>query len=177
MLQWLENYFLNYLHEWEQSVKQRKGFTPAQRTMMLLNPETLEGLRMTGNYNVILATCIAICTFSFFLLCSQSSCRISKVLLSLPDVKNVLTEKFCQDPLESFFGQQRAQGRRNDNPSAAEFTTNTNSIRVQSPIATDPLHGNCRKDQRIRLKLTNLFCQSSDAIPKSDNINAIVSDV
>jgi len=48
MLQWLENDFLNYLDEWEQSVKQRKGFTPAQRTMMLLSPETLEGLRMTG---------------------------------------------------------------------------------------------------------------------------------
>ena len=50
MLQWLENDFLNYLDEWEKCIKNRKGFTPAQQTMMLLSPETLEGLRMTGNY-------------------------------------------------------------------------------------------------------------------------------
>ena len=65
MLQWLENDFLNYLNEWEKSVKQRKGFTPAQRTLMLLSPETLEGLRMTGNYNFILATCMLYVLFIF----------------------------------------------------------------------------------------------------------------
>jgi len=78
--------------------------------------------------------------------------ELVRFLLSIPGVKYVLMEKFCQDPLESFFGQQRAQGRRNDNPTVAEFTINTNSLRVQSSIASDPLHGNCRK-KKVKVEI------------------------
>ena len=43
---------LGYLDEWETSVKNRQGkFTAAERTKMCLSRETLDGLRMTGNYN------------------------------------------------------------------------------------------------------------------------------
>jgi len=46
--QWLETEFLGYLDEWESSVSRRTGFTPAQKKMMQLSVESLEGLRITG---------------------------------------------------------------------------------------------------------------------------------
>ena len=46
-------------------------------------------------------------------------------------VKYVLTERFCQDPLENWFGRQRSLGSRKDNPSMADFGYNNNAIRNQ----------------------------------------------
>ena len=51
--QWLEKEFLGYLDDWEKAVKERKGFTDEQKKRMILSQETLEGLRMTGNYKAI----------------------------------------------------------------------------------------------------------------------------
>ena len=48
LLQWLEEEFLGYLDEWEASVQQRPGFTRAEKKMMTLSGETLEGLKITG---------------------------------------------------------------------------------------------------------------------------------
>ena len=53
----------------------------------------------------------------------------------------VLTERFCQDPLENYFGRQRSLRSRKDNPSMADFGYNDNIIRnqkISKPIA----HGN-----------------------------------
>ena len=44
-LQWLKEDFLGYLDKWEVSVKNRTGFTSAEKNMMLLSKETREGLR------------------------------------------------------------------------------------------------------------------------------------
>lgn len=49
-LQWLKRDFLAYLSEWQSSVAARDGFTAAEKTMMTLSRETLEGLRVTGTY-------------------------------------------------------------------------------------------------------------------------------
>lgn len=46
--QWLADDFLGYLGEWEDSVKKREGFSKLEKKLMLLSPETLLGLRMTG---------------------------------------------------------------------------------------------------------------------------------
>ena len=35
-------------------------------------------------------------------------------------VDYVLTERFCQDVLENYFGKQRAIGRRKDNPNVRD---------------------------------------------------------
>ena len=46
--------------------------------------------------------------------------------------------KICQDPLENYFGQQRAVGTRKDNTSIHDFGFNNNFIRNQKifrPIA------------------------------------------
>ena len=70
---------------------------------------------------------------------------MTELLLSLPGVEFILSEKLCQDPLESFFGKQRAAGGRNDNPTVHQFCHNTVSLRVQGSAALEPVRGNCRK--------------------------------
>lgn len=53
--------------------------------------------------------------------------------------KFLLSERFTQDPVESFFGQQRQKGGGSENPTVHQFTYNTSSLRVQrstAPIAT-----------------------------------------
>ena len=45
--QWLKETFLGYLKEWEVSVEKRPGYSRLMK-MMLLSPETLLGLKITG---------------------------------------------------------------------------------------------------------------------------------
>ena len=47
----------------------------------------------------------------------------------------VLTERFCQDILEEYFGNQRAQGRRSDNPDLQSFGYNDNASKVKRFIS------------------------------------------
>ena len=104
--------------------------------------ETLEGLRFTG-----------IILFYFRLLwfhlandspIATSFCEMNEYIFTkIPDVKYFLSEKLCQDPLESFFGHQRIRGGSNDNPSVATFIQSTVSIRSQRSVLLQPLTGNC----------------------------------
>ena len=71
--------------------------------------------------------------------------EVIPILLSVPGVTCVLSERFCQDPLESFFGKQRYKGGRSENPSVKEFLANTVSLRVQGSAALEPLRGNCSR--------------------------------
>ena len=43
----------------------------------------------------------------------------------------VLIERFCQDPAEEYFGNQRKLGRRSDNPDISSFGYNNNTIRTR----------------------------------------------
>ena len=54
----------------------------------------------------------------------------------------VLTERFCHDSLEEYFGHQRKLGRRNDNPDIQAFGYNNNAIRIQRQVSC--LSGNTR---------------------------------
>ena len=47
--QWLEETFLGYLKEWEDSVSERVCFTIKERKNILLSQETLDGIEITGN--------------------------------------------------------------------------------------------------------------------------------
>ena len=60
----------------------------------------------------------------------HSAIELIKFLLK-NNVKYVLTERLSQDPLENYFGQQRAIGRRKDNPSLKDIGYNDNTIRNQ----------------------------------------------
>ena len=56
-------------------------------------------------------------------------------LLSNNDTKFVLSNRFNQDTVEIFFGQQRSRGHRSDNPSVLQFLQNAQAITVQKSLA------------------------------------------
>ena len=51
--------------------------------------------------------------------------------LIMHKVSYVLTERFCQDPLENYFGKQRSSGAYKDNPALYGFGYNDTTIRKQ----------------------------------------------
>ena len=59
-------------------------------------------------------------------------------------VRYVLTKRFCQDPLDNYFGRQRAICHRKDNPSLRDFGYNDNTIRTTKLFRS--IAGNCRND-------------------------------
>ena len=59
----------------------------------------------------------------------------------------VLSERFCQDDLENYFGCQRAIQRRQDNPNARNTLVNDNLIKSQYDIK--PIQGNVRPSENI----------------------------
>ena len=86
--------FLEYLRLWKESTKNRPGnFNQNARARMFLSWQTYEGIKVTV----------------------YSAIEAIKFLLQ-EGTEFVLTERFCQDPLEEYFGNQRKLGRRNDNP-------------------------------------------------------------
>ena len=117
---WLENEFLTYLSSWKQSIDNRDGnFTQNAKARMFLSWKTYEGIKITVN-SLIEAT----------------------EFLFAEGFQYVLTERFCQDVVEEYFGRQRSQGRRNDNPNLYQFGYSDNAIRVQRIIT--PVMGNTR---------------------------------
>ena len=67
-----------------------------------------------------------------------------------------------QDPIENYFGQQRARGGRSDNPSVKQFMDNTMSLRQQGSAALLPVRGN---SSRKRLLYPDDVIEN-DPIPK-----------
>ena len=57
-------------------------------------------------------------------------------------VKFILSQRFCQDDLENYFGRQRAIGSRKSNPLVKDVGNNDNTIKSQFSI----LAGNVRGD-------------------------------
>ncbi len=60
---------------------------------------------------------------------------LAQELLSLDDVAYLLSEKFCQDPIEELFGDYRAAGGANDNPTSFQLG-HTFNARIVSGSAT-----------------------------------------
>ena len=72
-------------------------------------------------------------------------------------IKYVLIERFCQDPIKNWFGWQWSLGSRKDNPSMADSGYNNNAIRNQKnfkPIA----NGNHAESCMIALIYESLPC-------------------
>ena len=46
-----------------------------------------------------------------------------------------LTERFCQDPLEEYFGNQNKIGGRSENPDIFQFGYNDNTTRIQRNVS------------------------------------------
>ena len=123
---WLQNDFLEYFYEWKESIENRPGnFSMAARSKMFISWQTFEGLQIT-THSIIDAT---------------------KFLLS-EGMEFVLTERFCQDPVEEYFGNQRKFGRRCDNPDLRTFGYNDNTIRIQKNISCQSGNTRGRYDKR-----------------------------
>ena len=85
-----------------------------------------------------------------FVLAVHSFVEVAKYLLAHKGGDLfLLSERFSQDPLENYFGQQRPRGGRSDNPTIQRSLTNAGAIRVQKSMALDPLRGNSRKKRRL----------------------------
>ena len=61
-------------------------------------------------------------------------------LFSEQGIPYSLSEIFCQDDLENYFGKQRAIGRRSDNPTVHDFGYNDNTVKNQ--FLMNPIGGN-----------------------------------
>ncbi len=81
----------------------------------------------------------------------HSFVEVSKYLLSThkDDDLFLLSERFSQDPLENYFGQQRARGGRSDNPTIQRSLHNAGAIRIQKSMALNPVRGNCRRKRQL----------------------------
>ena len=89
-------------------------------------------------------------TYEGIKITTYSSIELIKFLLNA-GCPYVLTERFCQDPLENYFGRQRSMGHRKDNPSIRDFGYNDNTIRTQKIFR--PIAGNCRHDDQTLTKI------------------------
>ena len=136
---WLENEFLSYFKAWKKSTTDRVGnFTPNVRSKMFISWQTYEGLQIT----------------------TLASIEVTKFLLT-EGLDFVLTERFCQDPVEEYFGNQRKLGRRSDNPDMFSFGYNTNTLRIQREVSLTSGNMRGRKDKRKSWENV-----SEDAVPK-----------
>ena len=114
---WLDS-FLDYFRLWQESIEERPGnFTRNAKSRMFISWQTYEGIQVTVH----------------------SFKEVVKYLLE-NGVKYVLSERFCQDDLENYFGRQRAIGRRKDNPSVRDAGYNDNTIKSQFSVR--PIAGN-----------------------------------
>ena len=110
---WMKDTFLKFLEDWKQSIKVREGkFTAAEQEKMFLSNQTYEGFKISVNSHV----------------------EAIKFLLS-EGFSYILTERFMQDVIEDYFGHQRTQRGRSDNPTAEQFGYNDLTIAVKRDIA------------------------------------------
>ena len=154
LLQWLEEDFLQCLSSWDDSVSALPGVTTAQKQAMTLSRETKEGLKMTGTLMTIchwvgIITVVMLNHYHFFIV--HSFVDVTRYILMEHSEDNlfILSERFSQDSLENYFGQQRARGGRSDNPTVQRSLHNACALRVQKSMALDPVRGNSRRKRRL----------------------------
>ena len=134
---WFRNFFLKYFQDWLNSFQQCQGNVKEEvRQKIFISSEKYEELKIIID-SIIEAT--------QFLLQNQ--------------VRYVLTECFCQDPLKNSFDRQRSLGLKKDlNPSMTDFGHSNNPIRNQTffkPIA----HGNVADSSMVSLTDEPLPCR------------------
>ena len=137
--EWLENNFLTYFNDWQDLIKNRNGnFTKDEQSKMFISYQTFDGFQIT-TYSMIECT---------------------KFLLT-EGMEYILTERFCQDPVEEYFGKQRQLGRRSDNPDLFTFGYNDNTIRIQRGVSN--FSGNSRGRYDNKRNWENI---DDDPLPK-----------
>lgn len=157
--QWLEE-LLDYLKEWETSVKTRVGFEDSKnaQNMMLLPLETRQGIEITG---IKLSVVIL---YIRMIISVKSFVEMVKFIFTIPGVEFFYSNKLCQDDIENFFGQQRQRGRSHENPNAAEFLKNTQALRIINTTCAT-IRGNCR-DTTANKRRHQIEAENSAPLPK-----------
>ena len=136
---WLIEIFLKYLEHWQERTLNRDGvFSKTCRSKMFISRQTYEGLQIT----------------------CHSLTEVVKFLLG-EGMEFILSERFCQDPLEEHFGDQRKIGRRSDNPDMFTLGYNENTIRIQKDVSVTS--GNTRGRYNKKRAWENV---TEDPVPK-----------
>lgn len=130
----LENDVLGYFYEWKASIEKRPGnFTSAQKSKMFLSHQSFKGIEMTV----------------------KGFCGATRYLLS-HGVPSVLSNVFCQDPLEEHFGRHRGMGQRSENPTLFAFGYQENKLRIQRSLALQlQPKGNVRRQNEIPISINS----------------------
>ena len=138
---WLQNTFIAYLNAWYKATQERPGsFDADARARMFISQQTYRGLKITVS----------------------SIVQVVQFLLS-EGLEYVLSERFCQDLLEEYFGRQRERGRFNDNPTLQAFGYNDLTLAVQRNIAR-VVKGNVAG--RHKGECSKWYVVSEDPLPK-----------
>ena len=138
--EWLDS-FLKYFEDWKESIRNRNdsNYTANARNNMFISQQTYEGLQITVH----------------------SFKEVCKFLLE-HGVKYILSERFCQDDVENYFGRQRAIGSRRDNPTVRDVGYNDNTIKSQYVVRS--VVGNVRKQSH------NFNEIKEDPVPKRKRV-------
>ena len=94
---------------------------------------------------------------------------MARFLLSKDENLFLLSERISQDPLENYFGKQRARGGRNENPNLEQCVMNAAALRVQGSVALDPVRGNCRRKRQLDIDESTII--NSKPLPKRKRSN------
>ena len=85
-------------------------------------------------------------TYEGFQIACYSAIEATEFLLQ-EGMDFVLTERFCQDPVEEYFGHQRQLCKRNDNPDIRMFGNNANTLRIQYSVSVQSGNTRGRRDK------------------------------
>lgn len=133
--------FLQYLNNWRKEAAARMELSRANRKRPCLSRELQKGCKwLVRNY----------CFQNTYLLHTddfQPSPLFSWWITCLVFLY-ILSERLCQDPLESFFAKQRMRNGYSDNPMVHSFMKGTVSLRIQGSLATNPTRGNSRRGKK-----------------------------
>ena len=91
--------------------------------------------------------------------------EVCKFLLQ-QGISYILSERFCQDDLENYFGRQLAIGHRRDNPTVRDAGYNDNTIKSQysvRPIAVN-----------VRANLHKFNITDETPLPETENAKKVI---
>ena len=123
--QWLEDYFLGWLTEWETEINALPGLTQSEKNKFLLSYQTSQGLKIT----------------------TKSFLDLSRALLAEEGAQFLLPEKLNQDRLEVFFAKLRRGCGDSDNPTVEEARHRIVSLIVAGRQVMAPRNANCVVDE------------------------------
>ena len=82
-------------------------------------------------------------TYEGLLITVNSFVEATRYLLKEGGVSYILSDRFCQDYLENYFGRQPAIGRRRDNPNVRDIEYNDNTIKSQYSVCAIADNAQC----------------------------------